>query len=122
MYSAHPELLPATNGGASNIATAVRADGKPGKAEKNLTLASSPTFHLKRAREKRDEARRLLADGIDPGVQRKQEEHQRRVAASNVRSRGREWLGTKQSWGESHGARMPGGWSSMSSRGSALRL
>lgn len=35
-----------------------RADGKPGKAEKNLSLGVFPEVSLKRAREKRDEARR----------------------------------------------------------------
>jgi len=53
-----------------------RADGKPGKAEKNLSLGVFPEVSLKRAREKRDEARRLLAEHIDPSTQRKQEEHQ----------------------------------------------
>ena len=41
---------------------------------------------------------------IDPGTQRKQEEHQRRVAQlQTFEAVAREWL-TKQSWGESHGA------------------
>lgn len=82
-----------------------RADGKPGKAEKVLALGVFPEVSLKRAREKRDEARRLLADHIDPGTQKKQEEHQRRVAQlQTFEAVAREWL-TKQSWGESHGAR-----------------
>jgi hypothetical protein len=82
-----------------------RADGKPGKAEKVLALGVYPDVSLKRAREKRDETRRLLADNIDPGTQRKQEEHQRRVAQlQTFEAVAREWL-TKQSWGESHGAR-----------------
>src|SRR5688572_33073089 len=75
------------------------------KRGRNLSLGVFPEVSLKRAREKRDEARRLLADGIDPGVQRKQEEHQRRVAQlQTFEAVAREWL-TKQSWGESHGAR-----------------
>ena len=41
--------------------------------EKLLALGTYPDVSLKRAREKRDEARRLLADGVDPNVQRKTE-------------------------------------------------
>lgn len=39
--------------------------------EKLLAVGSYPDVSLKRAREKRDEARKLLADGIDPSSQRK---------------------------------------------------
>ena len=42
-----------------------------GKSEKLLSLGSYPDVPLKRAREKRDQARRLLADGVDPSAQRK---------------------------------------------------
>lgn len=45
-----------------------RKDGKPGKAEKVLALGVYPDVSLKRAREKRDDARRLLADGVDPSA------------------------------------------------------
>jgi integrase len=38
--------------------------------EKLLSLGIYPDVPLKRAREKRDESRRLLADGIDPSAQR----------------------------------------------------
>jgi integrase len=43
-----------------------RYDGK----EKLLALGVYPDVTLKRAREKRDEARRLVADNIDPGIER----------------------------------------------------
>jgi len=42
-------------------------------AEKLLSLGAYPDVSLKRAREKRDEARELLADGIDPSSKRKAE-------------------------------------------------
>lgn len=42
-----------------------------GGREKLLTLGAYPDVPLKRAREKREEARKLIADGIDPNVQRK---------------------------------------------------
>jgi hypothetical protein len=41
------------------------------KVEKLLSLGNYPDVSLKRAREKRDEARRLLADGVDASAQRK---------------------------------------------------
>ena len=41
--------------------------------EKLLAIGAYPDVSLKRAREKRDEARRLLADGIDPSTQRRAE-------------------------------------------------
>lgn len=82
-----------------------RPDGKPGKAEKSLALGVFPEVSLKRAREKRDEARRLLADNIDPSARRKQEEHERRIARLHTfEAVARDWL-TKQRWGESHAAR-----------------
>jgi hypothetical protein len=44
------------------------------KVEKLLSLANYPDISLKRAREKWDEARRLLADGIDPSARRKSDQ------------------------------------------------
>ncbi|MFT3793033.1 MAG: integrase arm-type DNA-binding domain-containing protein [Rudaea sp.] len=47
---------------------------RPGTGKRNtLSLGTFPDVSLKRAREKRDEARALLADGIDPGERRKAE-------------------------------------------------
>lgn len=45
--------------------------------EKLLALGPYPYINLKRAREKREEARRLLAEGIDPGEERKLRRSQR---------------------------------------------
>lgn len=63
---------------------------RPGMRKRNLlSLGSYPTVSLKRAREKRDDARALLADGIDPGAKRKAE------AASNpdtFAAIAREWV------------------------------
>ena len=42
-----------------------------GKREKLISLGIYPDVPLKRAREKRDEARRLIADDIDPSAVRK---------------------------------------------------
>lgn len=47
---------------------------RPGTGKENLlSLGTFPDVSLKRAREKREEARTLLADGIDPGARRKAE-------------------------------------------------
>lgn len=61
--------------------------------EKLLAIGAYPDVSLKRAREKRDEARRLLADGIDPSAQRRAE----KVADANTfEAIAREWLGLQQ--------------------------
>src|SRR5271156_3923426 len=46
---------------------AYRFDGK----QKTLAIGAYPTFTLKAARDKREEAKRLLANGIDPSAQRR---------------------------------------------------
>jgi hypothetical protein len=56
-----------------------------GDVEKLLSLGPYPAVSLKRAREKRDEARRLLADGLDPSVQRK-------IAQDSKASNGKNFL------------------------------
>lgn len=58
-------------------------------SEKVLALGLYPDVSLKRAREKRDEARRLLADGVEPNVQRKIE---RAASTETFEAIGREWL------------------------------
>ena len=47
--------------------------------EKLLSLGIYPDTTLSKAREKRDEARRLIADGIDPSVQRQAREGRARA-------------------------------------------
>lgn len=60
-------LLVKTNGG-KYWRLKYRIDGK----EKLLTIGIYPTVTLADARRKRDDAKRLLADGIDPNQQRKE--------------------------------------------------
>jgi integrase len=57
--------------------------------EKLLALGVYPDVPLKRAREKRDEARTLIADGIDPNAQRKAE---RGAQAQTFEAVAAEWL------------------------------
>ena len=63
---------------------------RPGTGKRNtLSLGVYPEVSLKRAREKREEARTLLADGIDPGAQRKAEES---AKAETFEAVAREWF------------------------------
>lgn len=65
-----------------------RFDGK----EKRLAFGAYPDVPLKAARERRDEARRLLADGIDPGEHKKTQKHARADAVANsFEAVAREW-------------------------------
>jgi hypothetical protein len=68
-----------------------------GNLEKLISLGAYPDVLLKRAREKRDEARRLVADEIDPSADRKA-----RRAATLVT-----FEGVAQEWG-GRGARFHG--------------
>jgi Arm DNA-binding domain len=60
-----------------------------GSLEKLISLGAYPDVSVKRAREKRDEARTLVADEIDPSVERKA----RRAAQENrFEAVAKEWL------------------------------
>lgn len=66
-----------------------RVEGK----EKLLALGAYPDVSLKMARERRDEARRLLADGIDPSEHRKAHKASREDAQANsFEAIAREWF------------------------------
>lgn len=54
------------------------------RKEKKLALGSYPLFSLAEARLRRDEARRMLADGRDPGQAKKDAVRQRRADALNT--------------------------------------
>ena len=63
---------------------------RPGNGKRNqLSLGAYPAVSLKRAREKCEEARVLLADGIDPGAQRKAESA---ASANTFAALALEWL------------------------------
>ncbi|WP_198162035.1 tyrosine-type recombinase/integrase [Sphingomonas sp. TDK1] len=51
-----------------------RADGKTGQVERKLVFGAYPEMTLQEARDSRDAARKLLRDGIDPGVRRRQQQ------------------------------------------------
>ena len=61
--------------------------------EKLLSFGAYPDVRLTRAREKREEARRLLADGIDPGENRKiQKAAKTERSANSFEVVAREWF------------------------------
>jgi integrase len=74
---------------------------RPDSGKRNtLSLGTFPDVSLKRAREKRDEARVLLADGIDPGDKRKAETL---ANADTFEAIGREWFAKfSTKWAKSH--------------------
>lgn len=81
-----------------------RFDGK----EKRLSLGVYPEVGLKVARGRRDESRRLLADGVDPGVNRKAINSARiDRAANSFEVVGREWYAKyAPGWAVSHSSRI----------------
>jgi len=63
-----------------------------GGKEKLLSLGTYPEVPLARAREKRDEARRMIADGKDPSQERQEAKRQAKIAAANsLETVAREW-------------------------------
>jgi integrase len=81
-----------------------RFDGK----EKRLSLGVYPDVALKDARKRRDEARRLLANGIDPSEHRKAAKAARADRAANsFEAIAREWYAKySPSWAANHGPRV----------------
>lgn len=79
-------------------------DGK----EKLLSLGIYPDVGLKDARAKRDEARKLLADGIDPGENRKAQKLARvERAANSFEVIAREWHGKfSPGWAATHSSKI----------------
>jgi len=70
---------------------------RPGTGKRNtLSLGTYPDVSLKQARERRDAARKLLAEGIDPGEARKAVKQAKEVAAANTfEAVAERWLATR---------------------------
>ena len=81
-----------------------RFDGK----EKTLSMGIYPDVTLAKARDRRDELRKLLADGIDPGAHRKAAKSVRvERAANSFEVVAREWFAKYQpGWNAAHGDRI----------------
>lgn len=96
-----PQRKPYKRGDEKGLFVIVRPDGAlwwrfkyrfQGR-EKQLSLGTYPDTSLKLAREKRDDARRLLAAHVDPSVNRQIEKAERSHTFETV---AREWLGKLQ--------------------------
>ncbi|MFU2209339.1 tyrosine-type recombinase/integrase [Solidesulfovibrio sp. C21] len=75
--------------------------------EKRLVFGLWPDVTLKRARQLREEARSLVAAGIDPGVALKQEKAKALADAVTFEKVAREWLAkTSPTWSASHAEKM----------------
>lgn len=76
--------------------------------EKLLALGVYPDVSLAMARKNRDEARRLLSDGVDPGENRKAQKATIAAnAANDFEVVSREWFGKYTSnWSEAHSSRI----------------
>lgn len=75
-----------------------------GGKEKLLALGKYPEVGLKDARHRRDEARKLLANEVDPGENRKQQKAAKAERAANsLEAVAREWLAKNSpTWAASH--------------------
>lgn len=64
--------------------------------QKTLSFGTYPDTGLKLARERRDEARKQLAEGVDPGAVRRQEKQEKRTAQGNTfETVARDWMKKK---------------------------
>ena len=78
-----------------------------GGKEKRLAFGVYPVIGLKEARAKRDDARKLLADGADPGETRKAMKAAQVADAETFEVVAREWFAKNEpSWVENHGNRI----------------
>lgn len=94
----HLAVLPS---GAKSWRYSYRCKGK----QKLLTIGEYPTISLKKAREKLMEAKRLLADGVDPAEHKQEMKRMDTEAVENsFEMVAREWhLKYRDTWTEKHG-------------------
>jgi hypothetical protein len=86
-------VLYASVGGKAYPLTGRHCRGQPARKEKRISLGVYPDVGLKRARDRRDEMRKLVADGVDPSAARKHEKLMALDAAENTfEAVAREWL------------------------------
>jgi integrase len=76
--------------------------------EKLLALGAYPDVSLRDARERRDEARKLIAAGVDPSERKQAEKRSAlKAAGDSFESIAREWLGRRgKQWTPEHGVRV----------------
>jgi integrase len=77
-----------------------------GGKEKRISLGVYPDVSLKDARERRDAARKLIANGVDPSQARKEEKAEIAADAMTFEKVAREWFAKfKENWTPSHAER-----------------
>lgn len=76
--------------------------------EKRLSLGVYPEVSLKEARERRDEMRRLIANGVDPGINRKiQKAAKLDRSANSFEAIAREWFAKHSpGWADTHSSKI----------------
>ena len=77
-----------------------------GGKEKMLALGKYPEVSLADARARRDEARKLLANGVDPSENKKAVKGEQEQEAITFEVVAREWHTSNQKWSASHSARV----------------
>lgn len=79
-----------------------------GGKEQLLSLGTYPEVPLARAREKRDEARRLLAEGVNPSLHRQAQQSRRAEAAANsFEAVALEWIAKySPTWADNHASKI----------------
>lgn len=76
--------------------------------EKTLSLGTYPIVSIKEARNRRDEAKKLINQGVDPSALKQQEKQKKVVAAANsFEAVGREWFEkNREEWTPDHAERI----------------
>ncbi|HHL2498941.1 TPA: tyrosine-type recombinase/integrase [Yersinia enterocolitica] len=77
-----------------------------GGKEKMLALGKYPEVSLADARGRRDEARKLLANGVDPSENKKAVKVEEEKEAITFEMVARDWHASNQKWSASHSARV----------------
>lgn len=77
-----------------------------GGKEKMLAFGVYPDVSLANAREKRDEARKLVASGIDPSEKRKELKEEQQKEFNTFEKVARDWHATNKKWSEGHSHRV----------------
>ncbi len=81
-----------------------------------------PEISLADARKKREEARRLVAAGIDPREHKRAVKEEQAKEIITFEKVAREWLATNQKWSEDHANRVKKAWRTISSRQLVLAI
>lgn len=77
-----------------------------GGKEKMLAFGVYPDVSLANAREKRDEARKLVANGVDPSEKRKEVKEEQQKEFNTFEKVARDWHSTNKKWSEGHSHRV----------------